>query len=128
MDRGASWDTIRSSSGAVRKETLSSQYDSSVVFEEKTDDARACAQSGHCPFKCLNNLFTLSLNIVLNREHHDYNTRSKDNVRKSFSNRNWGLWTSTHFVSNKWNNLDKSLRELKSLDKFKMAICNVTFD
>ena len=24
---------------------LSSQYDSSIVFEEKTDDARACAQS-----------------------------------------------------------------------------------
>ena len=55
-----------------------------LSFEEKTDDARACAQSGHCPFKCLNNLFTLSLNIVLNREHHDYNTRSKDNIRKSF--------------------------------------------
>ena len=35
-------------------------------------------------FKRLNNSF----NIVLNREHHDYNTRSKDDVRKAFSNRN----------------------------------------
>ena len=68
-------------------------------------------------FKCQSNLFTHSFN-VLNREHHDYNTRSKDNVRKAFSNRNWGLWTSTNFASKEWNNLDKSLRELKSLDKF----------
>ena len=22
-----------------------------LSFEEKTDDARACAESGHCPFK-----------------------------------------------------------------------------
>ena len=42
-------------------------------------------------FKCLNNLFTHSFNVVLNREHHDYYTRSKDNVPKAFSVRNWGL-------------------------------------
>ena len=34
-------------------------------------------------FKCLNDSFS----IVLNREHHDYNTRSKDDVQKAFSNR-----------------------------------------
>ena len=78
-------------------------------------------------FKCLNNLFTLSFNVVVIREHLDYNTRSKDNVHKAFSNRNWGLWTSTNFPSNEWDKLDKSLRELKSLDKFKKAIHNVTF-
>ena len=77
-------------------------------------------------FKCQNNLFTHSFNVVLNREHHDYNTRSKDKVRKALSNRNWGLWTSTNFASNKWNNLDKSLRELRSLEKFKNAIRNVS--
>ena len=64
-----------------------------------------------------------------------YNTRSKDNVRKqepisgrkAFSNRNWGLWTSTNFASNEWNDLDKSLfREPESLDKYKRAIRNVT--
>ena len=77
-------------------------------------------------FKCLNNLFTHSFNIVFNRDSHDYNTKSKDNVHKAFSNRNWGLWTSTNFAANEWNNLDKSLRELKSRDKFKKAIRNVT--
>ena len=49
-------------------------------------------------FKCLNNLFTHSFNVVLKREHHDYYTTSKDNVRKAFSIRNWGLWTSTNFA------------------------------
>ena len=76
-------------------------------------------------FKCQSNIFTHSFNVVLNREHHDYNTRSKDNVRKAFSNRNWVLWTSTNFSSNEWNNLDKSLRKFKSLEKFKKAIRNV---
>ena len=42
-------------------------------------------------FKCLNNLFTYSFNVVLNRELHDYNTKTKDNVPKAFSIRNWGL-------------------------------------
>ena len=63
-------------------------------------------------FNCQSNLFTHSFNVFLN-----YNTRS---------NRNWWvLWTSTNFSSNEWNNLDKSLRKLKSLDKFKKAIRNV---
>ena len=42
------------------------------------------------------------------------------------SNRNWGLWASTNFTSNEWKNLGKSWKELKSLDKFKKAIRNVT--
>ena len=42
-------------------------------------------------------------------------------------NRNWGLRTSTNFASNEGDNLDKSLRELKSLGKFKKTIHNVTF-
>ena len=32
-------------------------------------------------FKCLNNSFTHSFNVSFNRDHHVYNTRSKDNVR-----------------------------------------------
>ena len=41
--------------------------------------------------KCLNNVFTHYFNVVLNREHHDYHTRSKDHVPKAFSITNWGL-------------------------------------
>ena len=36
------------------------------------------------------------------------------------------LWASTNFTSNEWKNLGKSWKELKSLDKFKKAIRNVT--
>ena len=38
----------------------------------------------HCAifrFKRLNNLFPHSFNVILTREHLDYNTKSKDNVR-----------------------------------------------
>ena len=37
--------------GAVRKESCQVNMTVLLSFEEKTNDARACAQSGHCPFK-----------------------------------------------------------------------------
>lgn len=49
---------------------------------------------------------------------HEYNTRCKDNSRKTVSKRNWGHWTPTNFAANEGNNLDNSLREIRSLDKF----------
>ena len=42
--------------------------------------------------KCLNNLFSHRFNIEFNKDKHDYNTRSKNNIRKSASSRNWGHW------------------------------------
>jgi hypothetical protein len=69
-------------------------------------------------FKCLNNFFINSSNIAFNRDYHECNTRFKDNIRKTVSKRNWGHWTSTNFAANEWNNLDKSLREIRSLDKY----------
>ena len=75
-------------------------------------------------FNCFNNLFTHSFNIVFNREYNNNNNNNNNNAQNAFSNWNWGLWTSTNFAANEWNNLDKSLRELKSLDKFKKAIRN----
>ena len=41
---------------------------------------------------CLNNLFSHRFNIEFNKDKHDYNTRSKNNIRKSASSRNWGHW------------------------------------
>ena len=68
-------------------------------------------------FKCLNNLFTHSFKVVIRIMY----------ARLFQNNRNWGLRTSKNFASNEGDNLDKSLRELKSLGKFKKAIHNVTF-
>ena len=36
-----------------------------LSFEEKTDDARACAQSGHCLFKMLENPLTRSEKFII---------------------------------------------------------------
>ena len=41
-------------------------------------------------YKCLNNLFSNRFNIEFNKHNHDYNTRSKNNIRNSASGRNWG--------------------------------------
>ena len=73
-------------------------------------------------YKCLNNLFSHTFSIEFNKDQHHHNTRSKDNIRKITSNRNWGLWTSTNFSSNDWNELPKLVRESTSLDVFKKAI------
>ena len=51
-------------------------------------------------YKCLNNLFSHRFNIEFNKDKHDYNTRCKNDIRKSASSRNWGHWSSTNFASN----------------------------
>ena len=35
-------------------------------------------------------LFSHRFNIEFNKDKHDYNTRCKNNIRKSASSRNWG--------------------------------------
>ena len=71
-------------------------------------------------YKCLNNLFSLRFNIEFNKDKHDY--KSKNNIRKSASSRNWGHWSSTNFASNDWNKLDLSIRQSQSLASFKRAL------
>ena len=76
-------------------------------------------------YKCLNNLFSHRFNIEFNRDKHEYNTRCKNNIRKSASRRNWGHWTSINFASNDWNKLDLSIRQSPSLASFKRVLRNV---
>ena len=73
-------------------------------------------------YKLLNNLFPHRFKIEFNKNNHDYNTRSKNNIRKSASSRNWGHWSSTNFASNDWNKLDLSIRQTTSLASFKTAL------
>ena len=73
-------------------------------------------------YKCLNNLFSHRFNIEFNKDNHYCNTRSKNNIRKSASSRNWGHWSSTNFASNDWNKLDLSIRQSPSLASFKRAL------
>ena len=55
----------------------------------------------------------------------NYNTRTRNNIRKTLAKRNWGLWTSINFASNEWNQLDMNIRQVSSLTKFKKAIRKV---
>ena len=77
-------------------------------------------------YKCFNGLFSHKFSIVLSRDFHNYNTRSKNNIRKSSSLRNWGLWTSTNFSSNDWNKLNHDIRQSPSLASFKVSLRNLS--
>ena len=70
-------------------------------------------------FKCFNDLFSHLFNIEFKKDKHDYNTRSKNNIRKSASSWNWGHWSSTNFASNDWNKLDLSIIQSSSLTSLK---------
>ena len=59
-----------------------------------------------------------------NKDKHDYDTRYKNNIRKSASSRNWGHWTLINFASNDSNKLDLSIRKSPSLASFKRALRN----
>ena len=73
----------------------------------------------------MNNLFSHRFNIEFNRDKHEYNTRCKNNIRKSASRRNWGHWTSINFASNDWNKLDLSIRQSPSSASIRRVLRNV---
>ena len=41
-------------------------------------------------YKCANNLFLCDFNLQENKDFHNYNTRSKDNIHKTRPKPNWG--------------------------------------
>ena len=79
-------------------------------------------------YKCFNNHFSHTFNLDLNKDTHNYNTRTRNNIRKTLAKRNWGLWTSINFASNEWNQLDMNIRQVNSLTKFKKAIRKADFN
>ena len=75
-------------------------------------------------YKCFNNLFSHSFKLNFNKDIYSYNTKIKNNIRKTLAKRNWGLWTSINFANNEWNQLDMGVRQMNSSSKFKKAIRN----
>lgn len=78
-------------------------------------------------YKSINNYFCHSFQFSFNREFHDHNTRSRNNIRKSAANRRWGHWSSINFAADVWNSLDISLRDSSSLFIFKRNIKKAIF-
>ena len=81
---------------------------------------RTCQPYNNESKKC--NLCLQEKYFIIFRQDLDYNTRSKNNIHKSASSRNWGHWSSTNFASNDWNKLDPSIRQSPSLASFKRAL------
>ena len=50
-------------------------------------------------YKCINNLLEHDVPLNVNRDVHDHNTRSKEDIRKPRAKRRWGHWTCTTFAS-----------------------------
>ena len=78
-------------------------------------------------FKVVNNLFMHTFHCSFNSNYHNYNTRSKRNIRKSSAHRRWGHWITSNFAANAWNALPLSLRDVPTLSQFKRGIKKALF-
>ena len=78
-------------------------------------------------YKSINNLFAYKFQCSFSRDFHSYNTRFKNNVRKSTASRRWGHWSSINFAADVWNSLELSLREAATLAAFKRGILSALF-
>ena len=78
-------------------------------------------------YKSFNNLFSYTVQCKVNEDFHDYNTRSKQNIRKSKATKRWGHWTTVNTATDVWNNLDLSVRKSKTLSAFKIGLSQAKF-
>ena len=78
-------------------------------------------------FKVVNNLFMHTFHCSFNSNYHNYNTRSKRNIRKSSAHRRWGHWITSNFAADAWNALPLSLRDVPTLSQFKRGIKKAIF-
>ena len=77
--------------------------------------------------KVVNNLFMHTFHCSFNSNYHNYNTRSKRNIRKSSAHRRWGHWITSNFAADAWNALPLSLRDVPTLSQFKRGIKKALF-
>jgi hypothetical protein len=70
-------------------------------------------------YKAINNMLSHQFSFQLNCDFHRYNTRSKNNIRKTKASRRWGHWTTVNFVSEVWNSLDDDLKGSTLITSFK---------
>ena len=78
-------------------------------------------------YKSINNHFIHSFNFSFNSSFHNYNTRSKHNIRKSIASRRWGHWTTLNFAADTGNALNITLGETSTLAAFKRGLTKAKF-
>ena len=64
-----------------------------------------------CVYKCLNGLVEHDMNFIRQLEQHDYNTRTKLNLRLPSVKRNWGKQRTAFHVVKDFNSLSQEIRQ-----------------
>ena len=96
-------------------------------FHWKPLDRRRTEHRAIFMFKVVNNLFMHTFHCSFNSNYHNYNTRSKRNIRKSSAHRRWGHWITSNFAADAWNALPLSLRDVPTSSQFKRGIKKAIF-
>ena len=73
-------------------------------------------------FKCLNNLTSNSLAFLKNTNIHNYNTRTKDNLRLPKVSKIWGKQRIEYQAVKEWNNLSQNVINSNNIQAFKRTI------
>ena len=66
----------------------------------------------------------IELDVKLNRNVHNYDTRRRNDVRLLLTKRSWGQQRFLYHIFKDWNNLDHSIREMDCLLNFKHSSKN----
>ena len=72
-----------------------------------------------CLYKCLNGLVEHDMNFIRQQEEHDYNTRTKLNLRLPSVKRNWGMQRTAFHAIKDFNSLSQAIRQSVNLSIFK---------
>ena len=73
-------------------------------------------------YKCHKGLISHHLNLELQRDHHNYNTRNNDHFRLPIIKRNWGKQRLNYHALSEYNVLPKEIRASSSIQAFKHKI------
>ena len=76
-------------------------------------------------FKYLHGHVDIELDVKLNRNVHNHDTRRRNDVRLPLNKCNWGQQMFIYHIFKDWNNLDHSLRDTDSLVNFKHSIKSI---
>ena len=76
-------------------------------------------------YKCLNGLVEPDMNFITQQEQHDYNTRTKLNLRLPSFKRNWGKQRTAFHAITDFNSLSQTIRQSVNLNIFKRNLFKV---
>ena len=78
-------------------------------------------------YKCIKCLMAHSVELLANRDVHNYNMRNKDMLRLPLATKNWGKQRVCYHSLKDWNNLDRDIRNARGIVNFKRSISSSFF-